>query len=245
MDVAYDGTDFRGFAPQRDVRTVSTTLLDALNRILGGRDARIVTELSAAGRTDAGVHAVGQVISFSAPDTLDPLRVTRAMNLLIAPEITVKAIERAAFDFDARRSAQLRTYRYTIETSEIPDPFNARVSWWLPGELDVEALQQAAGYLVGTHDFATFCRQGPRAADTMRRVVSSAWEKGPGGILVYEITGYSFCWQMVRSIVGTLVDVGQGKAAALDVKSRLAAQDRSLAKRLAPPRGLCLVEVTY
>ncbi len=151
--MAYDGTDFRGWAKQPGVRTVEGALEDALARMLDQRPS-----LSVAGRTDAGVHAEGQVVSFPSPDPVDPTRVQRALNGMLAPEVVVRDARRAPAGFDARHAATAREYRYRIDTSALPDPFTARYVWHRPGELRVGAMRAAAQHLIGEHDFASFCR---------------------------------------------------------------------------------------
>ena len=147
--------------------------------------------------------------------------------------------------FDARHSAKWRRYRYTIVNRPVPDPFRDRFSWWVPEPLDVRALRLAADPFVGEHDFASFCRRGPEGTSTVRRVLSSRWAAEGDGVLTYEISANAFCWQMVRSIVGTLVDVGVGRMRPGDLMAVLRAQDRDAAGGLAPPRGLCLWDVGY
>jgi tRNA pseudouridine38-40 synthase len=168
-----------------------------------------------------------------------------AVNSMIGPEIVVRDASLVEAAFDARASAKWRRYRYTIINRPVPDPFRDRFSWWVPEPLDVHALRLAADPFVGEHDFASFCRKGPEGSSTTRRVYDSGWHVEPDDVLVYEITANAFCWQMVRSIVGTLVDVGLGKLRPGDLMGVLRARDRSAAVTLAPPRGLTLWEVGY
>jgi len=241
--VAYDGTDFRGFAAQADQRTVEGTLLDALEKVL--HSPREVLGLVCAGRTDAGVHAWGQVISIQTLAEADPERLRRALNGMLAPEIVVRRCEPAPRDFDARRSAKWRRYQYTIVNRPEPDPFLARYAWWVPDRLDLAQLRLAADPFVGEHDFASFCRKGPEGSSTVRRVLESQWVDSDDGILVYEVRATAFCWQMVRAVVGTIVDAGTGKIRAGDIMHILRTQDRQAAGRVAPPQGLTLQSVGY
>jgi tRNA pseudouridine38-40 synthase len=238
--VAYDGTDFHGFAPQPGTRTVGGELTAALERVLGG-----TVELSCAGRTDAGVHAWGQVVSCAAPDAVDVDTVLRSVNRQLAPEVVVRAAELAPPGFDARRSARWRAYRYTVVNRPTPDPFLARTSWWVADPLDRSLLRLGADPFLGEHDFASFCRKGPAGSTTVRNVLESCWRDEGDGVLRYEIVATAFCWQMVRSIVGTLVDVGVGKLTPGDVLRVLRARDRNAAGRVAPPEGLSLYAVGY
>jgi tRNA pseudouridine38-40 synthase len=241
--VAYDGTDFRGFAAQRDQRTVEGTLLDALATIL--RSPREVLGLVCAGRTDAGVHAWGQVVSIQTLAETDPERVRRALNGMLAPEIVVRRCQRADPSFDARRSAQWRRYQYTIVNRPEPDPFLARYAWWIPEHLDLARLRLAADPFVGEHDFASFCRKGPEGSTTVRRVMKSTWLDSDDGILTYEIKATAFCWQMVRAIVGTMVDAATNRLRPGDIMNILRVEDRNAARHLAPPNGLSLHQVGY
>ncbi len=239
--VAYDGTDFRGYAAQPDVRTVEGVLTDAIERVL-----RCPVEgLACAGRTDAGVHAWGQVVTFDAAPDFDPDRLLASLNGLLAPEVVVREATVADGGFDARRSARWRTYTYAVVNRPAPDPFLARYTWWVPETIDLPALRLGADPFVGEHDFASFCRQGPEGSTTVRRVLASRWVPVGGGVLRYEITATAFCWQMVRAIVGTLVDVGTGRIRPGDLMRVIRARDRQAAGRLAPPHGLCLWDVGY
>jgi tRNA pseudouridine38-40 synthase len=238
--VAYDGTEFRGFAAQSDQRTVAGVLVRALAKVL-----RTEVDLACAGRTDAGVHAWGQVVSFEAPPGLDVDRLAASLNGILGPEVVVREAELVAAGFDARHSARWRSYRYTIVHRRVADPFVARYAWHVPGALDLGTLRLAADPFVGEHDFASFCRKGPEGSTTVRRVTESAWHDLGDGILRYDIRATAFCWQMVRSIVGTIVDAGSGKRRPGDMLQILRAGDRAEAGTVAPPHGLCLWEVGY
>jgi tRNA pseudouridine38-40 synthase len=238
--VAYDGTEFHGFAAQPGVRTVEAVLADALATVL--RVPAEALNLSCAGRTDAGVHARGQVVGVDAPAGADLVNVRRAVNKLIGPEVVLRSAEPAPPDFDARRSARWRMYRYTILNRSEPDPFLARFAWWVPEQLDLAALRLAADPFVGEHDFGAFCRRGK--GTTVRRVLDSRWH-ADGDVLRYEICAQAFCWQMVRSIVGILVEAGTGRRRPGDMLGVLRSRDRAAAGQLAPARGLCLWDVGY
>ncbi len=239
--VAYDGTDFRGFAAQSAaVRTVGGVLADAVAQVV-----RRDVDLVCAGRTDAGVHASGQVVSFAAESGLDTERIVGHVNSMLAPEIVVRSCDEMPGGFDARHSARWRHYRYTIVNRPEPDPFRDRFTWWVAKPLDLRVLRLASDPFVGEHDFSSFCRQGPAGSTTSRRVLESSWVDEGEGVLRYEIRAGAFCWQMVRSIVGTLVEVGAGKRTPGDVLAIMRAGDRAAAGQLAPPRGLCLWEVGY
>jgi tRNA pseudouridine38-40 synthase len=238
--VAYDGTGFRGFAEQPGQHTVAGVLGKALVKVL-----RTEVDLSCAGRTDAGVHAWGQVVSFPAPPGIDVDRVRTSLNGMLGPEVVVRVADLVPAGFDARHSARWRSYRYTIVNRSVADPFLARYAWHVAAPLDLRALRLAADPFVGEHDFASFCRKGPAGSTTVRRVIESAWHELGDGILRYDIRASAFCWQMVRSVVGTLVDVGVGKRTPGDMLAILRAGERAAAGSVAPPHGLCLWAVGY
>lgn len=244
LDLSYDGSGFHGFAENRDVDTVAGRLRAALERVL-----RHPVELTCAGRTDAGVHARGQVVSFDTTAGPDPARLRDSLNGLLGPRIVVRTVQRVDRGFDARFSARCRTYRYTVLNRDVPDPFLAATAWWVAEPLDRAALAEACPPLLGEHDFSSFCRR-PRTeqpVSLVRRVLDAGWsEPGPEpGLIVFEITATAFCHQMVRSVVGLLVDVGRGHRTPADVAAAIAARDRSRAGQLAPPHGLVLWEVGY
>jgi tRNA pseudouridine38-40 synthase len=222
------------------VRTVEGTLTEAISALV-----RDPIRLACAGRTDAGVHAWGQVVSFATTAETDRERLRYALNRRLGPEIVVRTVHAAPADFDARHSARAREYHYTIVNRPVPDPFRARFAWWVPEPLDLGALRLGADPFVGEHDFAAFCRVGPEGTTTVRRVLRSSWVERGDGILVYEVTATAFCWQMVRSIVGTLVDVGKGRRRAGDLMAILRSRSRAAAGPVAPPHGLCLWRVGY
>jgi tRNA pseudouridine38-40 synthase len=233
--LAYDGSGFHGFARQPGRRTVEGELLGGLQRILGH-----APRLSVAGRTDAGVHAEGQVVSLEAD--AETGRVMRALNGMLAPEVVVRRATRAPDGFDARRSATGRSYRYRIRVGEVPDPFTARYEWHRPGRPALGAMRRAAGLLVGRHDFASFCR--PAGGSTVRRLERLS-VRPTGEVLEIRARAESFLHQMVRSLVGTLVAVGEGRLAAEEMPRIVAARSRAAAGPVAPPHGLTLVSVHY
>jgi tRNA pseudouridine38-40 synthase len=239
LDLAYDGTAFHGWAAQRDQRTVEGVLGVALGRVLGE-----APRLSAAGRTDAGVHARGQVVSFASDEPVDLARLQRAVNGMLAPEVVVTVARTAPDGFDARFSATAREYRYRIQTGPWPDPFAARYVWHRPGHLALGPMRSATRALVGEHDFASFCRKPPGDRSTVRCLERLAVAARDGRV---EITARAnaFLHQMVRSLVGTLVEVGDGSRPADGMVAALAARDRAAVGAVAPPHGLTLERVVY
>jgi tRNA pseudouridine38-40 synthase len=239
LTIAYHGAGFRGMAAQPGQRTVAGVLGEALEKVLPGP-----VELAVAGRTDAGVHAWGQVVAFDGPPDVDADDLARRLNRLLAPEVVVRSAAVADPGFDPRRSASGRRYRYTVLHRPLPDPWLADTAWWVPGPLDIRTMQAGCDPLLGEHDFSAFCRkQGD--ASLVRQVREADWFDLGDGLLRFEIEASSFCQQMVRAVVGTLVEAGLGKRTAADVTLALRSKDRSRAGAVAPPHGLCLWDVTY
>jgi tRNA pseudouridine38-40 synthase len=243
--VAYDGTDFAGVAPSPGVKTVGGVLAQSIERVL-----RHPVRLTVAGRTDAGVHAWGQVITFDASaEALDLDTLQRSLNKLCGPAVVVREATVADDTFDARHSAKARRYRYTVVNRSWPDPFLVRTAWHVDQPLDLSTMRLACDPLFGEHDFSSFCRK-PKVPDgvaysMVRRILDARWHDLGDGILRFDIEATAFCQQMVRSIVGTLVDVGLGKKRAGDMTGIIRAEDRAAAGTLAPAHGLCLWEVVY
>ncbi|HVA75242.1 MAG TPA: tRNA pseudouridine(38-40) synthase TruA [Acidimicrobiales bacterium] len=240
MVVAYDGSDFHGFALQPGVTTVAGAICAALERAL-----RHTVELTCAGRTDAGVHAWGQVINFEARYDAEPVALQRALNKALRPAIVIRESCVAEDGFDARRSATGRRYHYTIRNDPVADPFTARTAWHVTERLDLPAMRLACDPLIGEHDFSAFCRRPPGEGSLIRKVRDARWVDLSDSMLRFEIEASSFCHQMVRSIVGMMVEIGIGKKRAGDVAQILRSRSRQGAGQLAPPHGLCLWEVTY
>jgi tRNA pseudouridine38-40 synthase len=244
--VAYDGARFHGFAFQPGQPTVAGRLMGALERLAG----HAVT-LTCAGRTDSGVHAAGQVVHAEVTDAFfranpDRERLVGSLTHQVGPEIAVLDVERAADGFDARRSALSRRYRYLLLSTAVPDPLLRHMTWHVPGPLDLGAMRLAADTLLGERDFSAFCRRPPDGGSMVRRVTEAAFLPDPArGLLRFEIEANAFCHQMVRSIVGAIVSVGEGRLTAAGVLEMLRSGDRSRGARLAPPGGLCLQSVRY
>jgi tRNA pseudouridine38-40 synthase len=257
MIVAYDGRGFHGMAAQPGVATVAGALGEAIEKVTGQP-----VKLTVAGRTDAGVHAWAQVVSFDLDRArLDVEDLHRSLISMLAPAIVVRAISEAAPGFDARRSARSRSYRYDVLNRDVPDPFLAATSWHVPEGLDLRAMQLACDPIIGEHDFSSFCRvprgpsgpkPGPGVDDPSmtRRVIDARWSRvgggyGDGDVLRFEIEATSFCQQMVRALVGSMVAMGDGRRRAGEMAAILRARSRSAAVFLAPPNGLTLWQVDY
>ena len=213
-------------------------LSKALGRVLGDEP-----KLSVAGRTDAGVHARGQVASFVAADDVDLERLQRSINGMLAPEIVAGDVRRAPKGFDARFSATAREYRYRIDTERWPDPFEARFVWHRPGELAVASMREAARSLLGEHDFASFCRR-PQSGGTVRRLERLSIARA-GDRVEISARANAFLHQMVRALVGTLVSVGDGRLDWGAAQKILEARDRRRTPQMAPAQGLTLERAIY
>ena len=241
LTLAYDGTGFHGWARQGDpaIRTIEGTLTGLLERIV-----REPVTLSVAGRTDAGVHARGQVASFRTTSMVEPERLRRAVNGRFAPEIVVRDAAEVPDGFDARFSATAREYRYRIDERDPPDPFVARYAWSRPGRLEVTPMRAAARTLVGEHDFTSFCRHPGAGRSTVRNLATLSVARR-GELLEIGAVANAFLHQMVRSLVGTLVAVGEGRVDPGSMSEVLAARDRAAAGAPAPGLGLTLERVRY
>ncbi len=242
MNVAYDGSGFYGFAENEGVPTVAGSLSEALTSVLGHR-----VKLVCAGRTDRGVHARGQVVSFDAdPQRCDPARLAKSLNRMCRPGVSVSDVRVASPDFDARRSCVGRVYRYRVLNAPVSDPLRERTSWHVRQPLDLGAMREAARCLVGEHDFSSFCRRNPsRPEQLMLRLVRRAVWWREADTAVFEIEARAFCHQMVRSLVALLVAVGGGQRQVADVSAVMAARDRSACPSPAPPHGLMLWAAHY
>jgi tRNA pseudouridine38-40 synthase len=233
--VAYDGTAYAGFQVQPKAPTVQGELERALAEICGGP-----VRITGAGRTDAGVHATGQVIDFRTASTLDGSTMERGVNALLPEDIAVSDLGPAGETFHARFSATGRTYEYRIRNAPTRDPLERRREQWLPVTLDRAAMGEAGARLVGRHDFAAFAA-GVSGERTVRRAVLSA----EGSVLRFEIEADAFLRGMVRGIVGTLLWVGRGKTSVDRFAEILRSGDRAQAGPSAPAQGLCLIKVSY
>lgn len=238
LDLSYDGSGFHGFARQAEVRTVQGEIEEALERVLGRE-----CETTCAGRTDAGVHARHQVVSFEVDRAPDLARLRRALDGVLGGEISVWEAALAPDGFNARFSPAWRAYQYFVDPRPATDPLRRAWVWHVGRGLDLVAMNQAAGGLGGRHDFASFCRRRP-GATTEREVLESRW-RAEQDLAVYFVRARAFCHQMVRSMVGFCVDVGLGRARPESVSEVIEARDRQMVGTVAPPHGLVLWEVGF
>ena len=252
ITLAYDGTGFVGWQRQTNGISIQALIEDAL-RELDGRDVTV----TGAGRTDAGVHACGQVAAFTIARELGPDAVVRALNAHLPHAIRVITAEAAPAGFHPRFGARAKTYRYRMWNHEVMSPFDRAYAWHVAGPLDVAAMAAAARLLEGRHDFAAFQAAGSSVATTEREIFESlilrpcdpSTPREPLGcpepVIVYEVTGSGFLRHMVRIIVGSLVEIGRGRRPIEWIGEAIAARDRAAAGPTAPPHGLFLVRVDY
>jgi tRNA pseudouridine38-40 synthase len=240
LTLAYDGSGFSGWARQDGLRTVQEALEGAVSRILGGTPV----QLTVAGRTDAGVHALGQVVSFDL-DREPPDRFASRINAVLPLDVSVLAAEEAPAGFDARRWATSRRYRYRILTAEQRTPFEEGRALWWPWLLDRDALDACATALAGEHDFTAFTPTQTEHARFDRRILSAAWDDECEAILVFDITADAFMRNMIRVLVGTMLEVAGGKRTVEDFVALLDGAPRERAGETAPAHGLYFAGVTY
>ena len=239
ITLEYDGSNYSGWQLQAGRDSIQARLEAALERIFGAP-----IRVHGAGRTDAGVHARGQVAAFTIPRAFDPHELRRAMNAILPNDIAVIEAAAAPGQFDPRRDAIARVYEYRILNRARRSAFDYRYAWRLKDPLDLEAMNAAAACFIGEQDFAAFRSLGSAESTTIRRIYSSAWTRD-GDRIVYRVEASAFLRHMVRTMVGAMVECGRGKFAPAQITAILAARDRARAPAAAPACGLFLVEVRY
>jgi len=257
--VEYEGTAFSGFQRQRDLRTVQLVLEEALSKIFGH-----LARVAGAGRTDAGVHALGQVVSTRCEGSIPTERIAEACNSVLPPDVAVRSVQEVADDFHARKSATGKSYRYVFSTGSHRSPFLARYAFHVKGVLDVQAMGRAAGHFRGTHDFRAYRATGSSVRTSKRTVFDTGvfeagvFETGvlaslgerperepPERTVVFRVTADGFLYNMVRIMAGTLLLAGTGRMSPDDVPAIIESGDRERAGRTLPAHGLWLWEVGY
>ncbi|MBM3709612.1 MAG: tRNA pseudouridine(38-40) synthase TruA [Actinobacteria bacterium] len=237
----YDGTGFKGFQLQpKNVRTVQGELLKALGVLL-----KSFHDFSYAGRTDAGVHARHQVINFKSEDQLDLYRFKWKLNCILPEEIVVKDIKKAGSSFNARKDAKVREYSYYVVNDNYQSVFLRKYSLMIGKPLDLKVMRLAAEKFVGTNDFAAFCNNNFHKSFTVKNVYSFRIRSYKGNILVFKIAANSFLYNMVRIIVGTVLEIGRGQRSLDSIDIAFKSKDRKLAGKIAPAKGLFLTGVSY
>jgi tRNA pseudouridine38-40 synthase len=239
LTLSYDGTDFHGWQRQPGLRTVQETLEQAIGRLTGTRPTAI-----ASGRTDAGVHALGQVVHFFTDSRHPPEVFIKALNAMLPRDVRVLAAAEMPQSFHATLDARSKRYRYVIDNGAVASPFHLRYSWHVFRRLDVGAMSRAAGALLGRHDFRSFETDWPNRTSSVRTVLELTFDLREN-LVAIEVEADGFLYNMVRAIAGTLVQVGTGKKPESWVGDVLRAEDRVEAGPTAPPQGLFLVKVRY
>ena len=240
LTIEYDGTAFHGWQTQKSEPTIQAAIENALATMTGQ-----AVRLIGAGRTDAGVHALGQVANFRCDTRMDEAAMQRGLNSLLPPDIVIRRCRQAAPSFHARFDAKSKRYRYTILNQPVPAAIGRQYVWHLRPQLDTAAMRAGLESIIGRHDFSAFEGAGSPRQHSIRTVMAAEIAAPAPCRMEISIEAEGFLRYMVRNIVGTLVAVGSGKMAISDVGAILASGDRSRAAPTAPPQGLCLLEVTY
>jgi len=239
LTIEYDGTNFSGWQVQKDKRTIEQELENALAKILK-EEVKVI----GSGRTDAGVHAMGQVANFMTDKSIKQEELLYALNTLLPFDIVVVNVEDVEQDFNARITAKAKHYRYVVNNAKFPSALNANREYHFKYFLDTESMQLAANDLKGKHDFKAFMAAGSTVKDTVREIYDINVTR-LGNRVVIDVIGNGFLYNMVRIIVGTLLDVGSGKSDICVIKNMIDTGDRNLGGRTVGPEGLYLVEVRY
>lgn len=237
--VAYEGTNYRGWQIQNNGITIESVLNETLSQLLGERIAVI-----GASRTDSGVHSLGNVAVFDTNARMPADKISYALNQRLPEDIVVQASMEVRPDFHPRKCRSMKTYEYRILNRRFPVPTLRRDTYFYYYSLDVQRMEQAAGYLVGVHDFKSFCSIHTQAADTVREIYSCQVEK-QGDVIVIRISGAGFLYNMVRIIAGTLIQVGSGERVPEDIPKILAECDRAAAGPTAPAHGLTMMGIVF
>jgi tRNA pseudouridine38-40 synthase len=240
LTIEYDGTNYQGWQVQPKGPTIQGMIEEKLALLTGE-----TIHLIGSGRTDAGVHALGQIAHFKTRSKMDIRSIQRALNSLLPRDIGIQRAEEVEEDFHARKHSQSKVYEYQILNRNLRSVFHRGHAWHLPQELDLKEMKKATQKLMGEHDFSSFRSVGSPTRTAVRRVIRAEWRKSRDGLLRFEIEANGFLKQMVRAIVGTLVEVGQGKVSSEGFQGILDSKDRKRAGPTAPAHGLFLKEVKY
>jgi tRNA pseudouridine38-40 synthase len=238
--IEYDGTAYHGWQRQKKDRTIQQEIENALSTMTAGR-----VTLNGSGRTDAGVHALGQVANFHCEADLSEAVFQKGLNSLLPADIVIKDCRLVDESFHARFDAKSKIYNYRILNAKIPPAIGRQYAWFIRKKLDIPAMRSTIPHIIGTHDFKSFEGTGSPRTHTTRNVMAAELIENKEGSLIFQIEAEGFLRYMVRNIVGTLVDVGHGKITPAEVKDILGTKNRSKASPTAPPHGLFLMEVKY
>ncbi len=240
LTIEYDGKEFNGWQKQPNKLNIQGTIEQAIKTITGEE-----VELNASGRTDAGVHALGQVANFKTNSNIPIEKIAIAINSNLKKSIRITKAEEVEERFHSRLSCKKKTYRYVINNSEIPSAIYRNMETHIPIQLDIEKMKEAAKFLEGEHDFKSFKASGTSSKSSVRIIYNAKVIEMPEKRIYIELTGNGFLYNMVRIIAGTLVDVGSGKIKPAELEDIIEAKDRSKAGKTLPPQGLFLVSVNY
>ena len=238
--IEYDGTNYLGWQVQPKGSTIQGILEEKLGLL-----TREPVRLFGSGRTDSGVHAFGQVAHFKTRSRMDIRTIQKALNSLLPPDIVIRKVEEVDEDFHARKHSKSKVYEYRILNRNLRSTFHREYVWYIPQKLNVTEMKKASHSLIGEHDFSAFRTVGSPTRTTVRRVIRAEWKRGREGFIRFEIEANGFLKQMVRSIVGTLVEIGKGRMNAADFEKILESKDRRKGGPTAPAQGLFLKEVKY
>jgi tRNA pseudouridine38-40 synthase len=238
--IEYDGTNYRGWQVQPDGPTIQGMLEEKLSRLTSER-----IHVIGSGRTDSGVHALGQVAHFRTQSQMDTRTIQRALNSLLPPDIVIREVEEVDEGFHARKQSKSKVYEYRILNRNLRSVFHRGYVWHIPQKLNLAEMKKATQSLIGEHDFSAFRTVGSPTRTTVRRVIRGEWKRGRDDLIRFEIEANGFLKQMVRSIIGTLVEIGKGRMKATDFRKILNSKDRKEAGPTAPAQGLFLKEVKY
>jgi tRNA pseudouridine38-40 synthase len=238
--IEYDGTNYIGWQVQPKGPTIQGVLEERLGLL-----TREKIKLFGSGRTDSGVHAICQVAHFKTESSMETQKMQRALNSLLPPDIVIQKMEEVGESFHARRHSKSKVYEYRILNRNLRTVFDRGYVWHIPQKLDFKEMGMATKYLIGEHDFSSFRSVGSPTRTTVRKVIRAEWKRGRSGLVRFEIEANGFLKQMVRAIIGTLVEVGKGKMSAVEFRKILESKERSKAGATAPAHGLFLKEVKY
>ena len=238
--IEYEGTNYLGWQVQPKGPTIQGILEERLGLLTGEK-----TRLFGSGRTDSGVHAIGQVAHFKTESSMETHRMQRALNSLLPPDIVIQKMEEVEESFHARKHSKSKVYEYRILNRDLRSVFHRGYVWHIPQRLDFKEMGKATQYLIGEHDFSSFRSVGSPTRTTVRKVTRAEWKRGHSGLVRFEIEANGFLKQMVRAIIGTLIEVGKGKMSAVEFRRILESKERSKAGPTAPAQGLFLKEVKY
>jgi len=239
LTIEYDGTNYHGWQKQPGLKTIQAVIEHGLQILLGEK-----TSVISASRTDAGVHALGQVAHFKTRRKLTPFAVLRGLNSLLPDDIVIVRVEQVTADFHSQFDAKSKVYRYTVLNRQYSSALGRHYVFFMPGRVNVASMRKAAKYLTGRHDFSSFTAAGTVRSSFVRKITRLTIGK-TGDFLVFTVEGNGFLKGMVRIIVGTLLEVGRGRRKPESIKEILKARRRTASGATAPGRGLCLVKVKY